>query len=222
MAFTETLLYMNRGSFALLGHVIVFAALFLESLPFVGAFIPGGTIVLLLAGILSKWGFFTLWKVGLVAIAASITIDTFSYLFGRSVSRDFFHRFANKLFVKKAVLEKVGRMVHGHTGKALVFGRLNPVTRSIGPFMVGNEKVHFPKFFLFNVIGGVLWVTMFLFIGYLFGSGLGSIAEMEYFVLWITIAIVSCFYGYYVAVSLKGDNGKNRCKIDKDGLDCKK
>ena len=143
MAFTEILMHMNRSSFALWGHVIVFVALFLESLPFVGALIPGGTIILLLAGILSKWGFFTLWKVGLVAIAASISIDTLNYYLGRRVSRDFFHRCAGKLFVKKSVLERVGRAVHGHTGKALIVGRLNPVTRAIGPFVVGNERVSF-------------------------------------------------------------------------------
>lgn len=209
MAFTEVLLHMNRSSFALWGHVIVFVALFLESLPFVGAFIPGGTIVLLLAGILAKWGFFSLWKVGLVAIAASIAIDTFGYCLGRNVSKDFFHRSANRLLVKKSVLERICKMVHGHTGKALVFGRLNPVTRSIGPFIVGNEKVNFWKFFFFNVVGGVLWVVMFLFVGYLFGGGLESAQEMEHFVLWVTVAIVGCFYGYYVISSLRGGNGNN-------------
>jgi membrane-associated protein len=207
MAFTEVLLHMNRSSFALWGHVIVFVALFLESLPFVGAFIPGGTIILLLAGILSKWGFFTLWKVGLVAIAASISIDTFSYCLGRGVGKDFFHKCAGKCFVKKSVLKRVGKMVRGHTGKALIFGRLNPVTRSIGPFMVGNERVKFWKFFLFNIIGGVLWVIMFLFLGYIFGAGLSGTREMEYFVLLTTVIIVGCFYGYYIFNSLKGRNG---------------
>jgi membrane-associated protein len=212
MAFTEILMHMNRSSFAVWGHLIVFVALFLESLPFIGALIPGGTIVLLLAGILSKWGFFTLWQVALVAIAASISIDTFSYALGRSVNRDFFHKCAGKCFVKKSVLERVGRTVHGHTGKALIFGRLNPVTRSIGPFIVGNERVNFGKFFLFNVIGGILWVIMFLFVGYMFGAGLSGIEEMEHFVLWTTIIIVSCFYGYYVFNSLKGKNGKKSIK----------
>lgn len=210
MAFSEILMHMNRSSFALWGHVIVFVALFLESLPFVGAFIPGGTIILLLAGILAKWGFFVLWKVALVAIAASICIDTFSYCLGRSVGRDFFHRCAGKCFVKKSVLERVGRAVHGHTGKALIFGRLNPVTRATGPFIVGNERVNFWKFFLFNVIGGVLWVVMFIFLGYIFGAGLSGTDEMEHFVLWITIIIVACFYGYYVYLSLKGKNGKKK------------
>ena len=208
MAFTEMLLYMNKSSFALWGHMIVFAALFLESLPFIGALIPGGTVILLFAGILARWGFFTLWKVGLVAIAASISIDTFGYFLGRSVKRDFVHKFAGKLYVKTSVLERISRAVHGHTGKALIFGRLNPVTRSIAPFMVGNEKVDFLKFFVFNVIGGVLWVIMFLFLGYIFGASLSGTAEMEHFVVWTTVLVVGSFYGYYVWSSLKGGRSK--------------
>ena len=164
------------------------------------------------AGVLAKGGFFVLWKVWLVAVVASISIDSFGYVLGRNVNKDFFHRFANRLFVKKSVLERVGRMVHGHTGKSLIIGRLNPVTRSIGPFMVGNEKVGFWKFFFFNVVGGVLWVTMFLFVGYLFGSGLQGAKEMEHFVIWTTIMIVGCFYGYYVFNSLRGGNGNCREK----------
>lgn len=209
MAFSEMLLYMNKDAFALWGHLIVFIALLLESLPFIGAFIPGGTIILLLAGVLAKWKFFVLWKVAIVAVLASISIDTFNYCFGRKVGRDFFHRFANKLFVRRSVLERVSRMAHGHTGKALVFGRLSPVTRSIGPFVVGNEKVGFGKFFFYNVVGGVLWVVMFLGIGYIFGGGLDSIDEMEHFVLWITVGIVGCFYGYYMATSLSSPVDKN-------------
>ena len=212
MAFTEMLLHMNRSSFALWGHVIVFVALFLESLPFVGAFIPGGTIILLLAGILAKWGFFVLWKVALVAIAASISIDTFSYFLGRKIGRDFTHKCAGKLFIRKSVLDRISRAVHGHTGKTLIFGRLNPVTRATGPFMVGTEMVKFSKFFLFNVIGGVLWVVMFLFLGYIFGAGLQGVEEMEHFVLWTTVIIVACFYGYYVFNSLSGKNGNCRFK----------
>jgi len=216
MAFCEILLHMNRDAFAFWGHLVVFVALFLESMPFVGAFIPGGTIILLLAGILARWGYFVLWKVAIVAICASIAIDTFSYCFGRFVGRDFFHKFANRLFVKKSVLERISGMVHGHIGKALVFGRLNPVTRSVGPFIVGNERVRFAKFFFFNVVGGVLWVVMFLFVGYIFGGGLENVDQMEHFVLWTTIAIVGIFYGYYVFSSLRGKSGEAKGRMKKD------
>ncbi|GEM_PF-1510568 len=222
MVFVETLLGMNRSFFAFWGYLIVFLALFIESTPFIGAFIPGGTIVLLLAGVLARFEFFVLWKVAVVAIVASISIDTFSYCFGRFVKKDFFHRFANKLFVRKATLERVGSVVHGHPGKALVFGRLNPVTRSIAPFIVGTERVKFSKFLFFNIIGSILWVVMFLFIGYMFGGNFTGVKEMESFVLWTTIAIVGGFYVYYLFNALRPTNGGTKCEIKKDGIDCKK
>jgi len=127
MVFVESLLGMNRSFFAVWGYVWVFVILFLESVPFFGAFIPGGTILLILSGLLAKFGFFSLWKVLLVAFFASVTIDVSGYVWGRKVDNNFLHKYMKFLLVKKSTLERVGRIVHGHTGKALVLGRLNPV-----------------------------------------------------------------------------------------------
>jgi membrane-associated protein len=220
--FIENILYMNRSFFHLWGYVFVFIALFLESLPFIGAFIPGGAVILLLSGLLARFEFFSLWKVAIVAIVASISIDTFGYMLGRLVNKDFFHRSAKRLFIKKEVLERVGRIVHGHTGKALIFGRINPITRSMAPFIVGTERVNFLRFFIFNVIGGVLWVMMFLFIGYLFGGNFKGVESLESFILWTTVILVGGFYFYFVLTNLRAGKDKTKCTLKKDGLDCKK
>ena len=219
MVFVETLLSLNREFFHFWGYVIVFLALFIESLPFIGAVIPGGTIILLLAGVLTRFGFFNLWEVAIVAIVASVAVDTFGYCLGRYVKRDFFHKYARKLFIKQSTLERVAGIVHGHIGKALMFGRLNPVTRSMGPFIVGTERIKFLKFFFFNVIGAILWVVMFIFIGYIFGGSFGGVGEMESFIVWTTLILVGGFYVYYVFSSFR--NGKTKCEVNKYGIDCK-
>ena len=126
MVFVENLFYMNRAFFGFWGYFFVFAILFLESIPFFGAFIPGGTILLLISGMLAKFGFFSLWKVLLVAFFASVTIDITGYFWGKSVDKNFLHKYVKFLLVRKDTLERVGRLVHGHTGKALVLGRFNP------------------------------------------------------------------------------------------------
>jgi len=221
MVLVENLFYMNRGFFHFWGYFWVFVTLFLESAPFIGALIPGGTIALVLAGLLARLGFFSLWKLAIVAIVASVSIDTLNYTLGRMVKKDFLHRFANKLFVKKETLERVGTIAHGHTGKALILGRVNPVTRAIGPFVIGTEKVGFGKFIFFNIIGGILWVLMLLFIGYIFGGSFHDAGEMEHFVLWVTILLVGGFYGYFLITKLTRKRAA-KCKITKHGLDCKK
>jgi len=216
MVFVEGLLGMNRSFFAVWGYVWVFVILFLESIPFFGAFVPGGTILLLLSGVLVKLGFFSLWKVLVVAFFASVIIDITGYVWGRKVSKDFLRKYMRFILVKKETLEKVGRIVHGHTGKALILGRLNPVTRSIAPFLVGSEDVPFWKFFFWNVVGGALWVTLFIFVGYIFGGSLEVMKAAEIYVVGGTIVIAGGFYLYYIVNLLRQGTDKIKC-ILKDG-----
>jgi len=222
MVFVESLLTMNRSFFAVWGYVWVFAILFLESIPFFGAFIPGGTILLILCGLLVRFGFFSLWKILVVAFFASITIDFVGYTWGRSVDKNFLHKYVRFLLVKKETLESIGRIVHGHAGKSLILGRLNPVTRAIAPFLVGVEDVKFCKFFFWNVIGGALWVTLFVFVGYLFGSSLEAMKVAEIYILGGTVAIAGGFYLYYIVGLLRQGTEKIKCILRNDGLDCKK
>ena len=203
MVFVEGLLGMNRSFFSTWGYILVFVILFVESIPFLGAFIPGGLILLLLVGLVSRFEFFVLWKVILVAISASVLIDTLGYFAGRYKKREFLDKYAKFLLIRKETLDRVGRIIHGHTGKALIFGRLNPVTRSVAPFVVGTEKIGFWKFFLWNVIGGTLWVTLFIFAGYLFGSSIKVIRTAEFYIVIGTVLIAGGFYFYYFFNLLK-------------------
>ena len=210
MALIENLLGMSRDFFVLWGYIVVFLTIFLESLPFIGAFIPGGFITLLLSGFLAKLEFFVLWKIILVAIIASILIDTFGYLLGRFVDRDFFRQHSRILLVKRKTIEKVIRVVHENIGKSLIVGRINPITRSIAPFVVGNERVGFVKFLFYNFLGGVLWVTTFICIGYLFGNSFQVIQDIEKYVWWTIIVLVVGFYICYLGESFKKFFGKDR------------
>ena len=222
MVFVEFLLAMNRSFFSVWGYAWVFAILFLESIPFVGAFIPGGTILLLLCGLLAKFGFFSLWKILVIAFLSSVVIDFVGYIWGRKMDKNFLHKYVRFLLVKKETLERVGQIVHGHTGKALIFGRLNPVTRSIAPFIVGNENVGFWKFFFWNLVGGALWVTLFIFVGYLFGGSLEVMKAAEIYVVGGTVIIAGGFYIYYIVNLLRQGTEKIKCILKRDGIDCKK
>ena len=211
MVFVETLLGMNRDFFAVWGYVWVFTILFLESIPFFGAFIPGGTILLILCGLLVKFGFFSLWKILVVTIVSSVMIDIVGYTWGRHSDRDFFRKYSKFILIKKEVFEKIGDIVHGHTGKSLVLGRLNPVTRAIAPFIVGVEDISFLKFFFWNVVGGTLWATLFIFLGYIFAGSLEVMKTAEVYIIWGTVIIAGGFYLYYIAGLLRRGTDKIKC-----------
>lgn len=198
MVFIESLFGMSREFFGFWGYIVVFFAIFIESFPFLGAFVPGGMIALLACGFLARLGYFALWKVVVVGIFASVAVDIFGYWFGRTRKKGFLHRRSGIFLIKHSTIEKVVRIVHGHTGKSLIGGKINPITRAIAPFVVGNERVSFLKFLFYSIVGSGIWVICFMFLGYVLGSSYEVIAVAERYVLWTSVGLLGMFYAYWV------------------------
>jgi membrane-associated protein len=87
-----------------------------------------------------------------------------------------------------------------HGGKAVIFSRFMPIIRTVAPFVAGVGHMPFGRYSLYNIVGGVTWIIVFLFAGYLLGNipffkehfsliGIGII------VLSIIPAIIAAFKG---------------------------
>jgi len=63
----------------------------------------------------------------------------------------------------KAFFDKYG-------GKAVIFSRFMPIIRTIAPFVAGVGRMSFLRYSLYNIIGGVSWIVLFLFAGYMLGN----------------------------------------------------
>jgi membrane-associated protein len=210
MVFVENLFYMSEEFFGFWGYALVFFAIFVESFPFLGAFVPGGLIALLTCGFLAKLGYFALWKIVIVGTGACIAVDSFGYWLGRNRAKGFLHRRAGIFLVKHATIERVVKIVHGHTGKSLIGGRINPITRSIAPFVVGNERVPFVKFLFFSVIGSLAWVVCFMFLGYVLGNSYEVVVKAEQYILWTGVILLGGFYACWLGNLFKDFFGKRK------------
>ncbi len=188
---------MNREFFSFWGYAVVFVALFLESFPLLGSFVPGGIVILLTSGFLVKLGYFSLWKIILIGVLASVSIDSFGYILGKSRKEGFFCRRSKFLLVKSSTIEKVLKIVNKHTGKSLILGRINPITRAIAPFVVGNERIPFPRFFLFSIVGSLLWVVGFILLGYVLGYNYKMAETTGRYAVKIMFLFLAGFYLYY-------------------------
>ena len=139
---------------------------------------------------------------------------------GRTRSEGFLCRRSKIFLVKRETVERVMRVVHRNIGKSLIFGRMNPITRSIAPFVVGNERVSFLKFGLFSVLGSFIWVVCFMFLGYMLGNSYQMVVVAERYILWTGVVLLGGFYVYYLGNLFKEYFGKNG-KL-KNGDYCKK
>ena len=64
-----------------------------------------------------------------------------------------------------------------HGGKIVFFGRFVAILRTFAAFLSGVNKLPWPRFFLFNALGGVVWATIFGLGGYFLGVAFETYAR---------------------------------------------
>lgn len=166
-------------------YVVLFGIIFAETGFVVTPFLPGDSL-LFVVGTLAGSGFLNIWTAYVAMLAAAILGDTVNYWIGHHIGPKVFARENSRVF-KKAYLEKTREFYEKHGGKTIILARFMPIIRTFAPFVAGVGKMHYQTFLLYNVLGGVLWVTALTFAGYFFG-GLPFIKNnFEFMVIGIVI-----------------------------------
>jgi membrane protein DedA with SNARE-associated domain/membrane-associated phospholipid phosphatase len=151
------------------GYWIIFLFAFIETSPFFGLFIPGQS-VLIVGGFLAKIGILKLTELIFIAALGTIIGDFTGYLLGRRYGFSLFSKYGKYVLLKKEHLDNTKKLVNKHTGKALILGRFNSVTRAVAPFAAGSMDIPFSKFVPFNIISCMMYSIAFIFIGYMLGT----------------------------------------------------
>lgn len=149
-------------------YVMLFLVIFCETGLVVTPFLPGDSL-LFAAGAIAAAGHLDIRVLLLVFGVAAIIGDTVNYLIGR----EFGHRIIQSGRVRVLKPEYVDRtqaFFERHGGKTIILARFFPIVRTVAPFMAGLGEMSLPRFWSFNVIGGLLWVGLFAGTGYLFGN----------------------------------------------------
>jgi len=150
-------------------YAVLFVVIFIETGLVVTPFLPGDSL-LFAAGALAATAAHVLdvkllWI--LMAIAA-ILGDTANYWIGHFVGPKVFTM--NSRLFKREYLERTQAFYEKHGGKTILLARFIPIIRTFAPFVAGVGKMRYGYFITYNVIGGLLWTTLFIFGGYFFGN----------------------------------------------------
>jgi membrane-associated protein len=92
-------------------------------------------------------------------------------------------------FLKVEYLRRTERFFERHGGKTIFLSRYVPIIRTFAPFVAGVGRMHYPRFQLHNCIGGITWVGLFVWGGYLFGNI--PLVKNNFGVVTIIIIVVS-------------------------------
>jgi membrane-associated protein len=155
------------SAYGALTYAVLFVVIFLETGVVVTPFLPGDSL-LFAAGALAARG--SLDRVMLVAAlsAAAVLGDTVNYWIGSLIGPRVFRE--RSRWFRRDYLDRTHRFYETYGGITIVLARFVPIFRTFVPFVAGIGRMTYWRFLVYNVAGGVAWVTMFVLGGYLFGN----------------------------------------------------
>ena len=152
----------------LLVLALVFLLPALEASAFVGVVVPG-EISVILGGVLANQHKLALAAVLVAAIAGAIIGDTIGYWVGKRYGKQLLDKIPNRI-LKPEHVERSQHTIRQFGGRAVFLGRFTAALRALVPGMAGMSRVGYGKFLAWNALGGTLWATAFVVLGYLAGT----------------------------------------------------
>jgi membrane protein DedA with SNARE-associated domain len=149
------------------GYLIVFFGVVLGTMgiPFPSA------AVLLAAGVLVQQGHLGLRGAIVFGALGAIVGNQIGYWIGYQAGRPFVLKWGRHVKLTPERLEWVERLFARHGGKAVFAGRFFSVSRILEALVAGTSRMQWGTFVFYSVLGGVVWATVVVLAGYLFGQG---------------------------------------------------
>jgi membrane-associated protein len=149
-------------------YLIFFLVIFCETGLVVTPFLPGDSLLFAL-GTLAASGSLEIASIFALLSIAAVAGDSTNYTIGKYFG-DVILKHQGKWFLKKEHIDRTHSFYERYGAKTIVIARFVPIIRTFAPFIAGVGKMTYLKFFSYNVVGGLLWVTLFIFGGYFFGN----------------------------------------------------
>lgn len=149
-------------------YFILFLMIFCETGLVVIPFLPGDSLIFA-AGAFAAKKSFNIIILYIMLCFAAVLGDTVNYEIGRFLGKEIFEKEKIR-FIKKENLIKTKDFYERHGGFTIIIARFMPIIRTFAPFVAGIGKMKYLRFISYNAVGGIAWVTLFTFAGYLFGN----------------------------------------------------
>ena len=175
-----------------LGYLLLFAAVFAESLGFVGVFVPG-TAVVVLAGFLAEaWGGpYNIFAFLLLTTLGAFLGSATTYLLGRYYGPPLFSE--KNFYLKRRYLERTQEYFEAHGGSSVFTGQFTGPLRSFIPLVAGMAEMGYGRFFIWTFVASVAWSAAHLGLGYFFGTSWEAVqlwgTRLSLFIILIAIIV---------------------------------
>jgi membrane-associated protein len=181
-------------------YLILFLIIFSETGFVVTPFLPGDSL-LIAAGALVSVGDtgMNIYLLALLLVIAAVTGNAVNYEIGRYLGVKVF-KVENKI-LKLEYYEQTQAFFLKHGAKAIIIGRFLPILRTVVPFVAGIGKLERIRFNYLNLIGGVVWILLFLFAGYFLGRI--EFFKKNFSLIVLIIIVITVLPAIYASIASK-------------------
>ncbi len=170
-------------------YAILFAIIFAETGFVVTPFLPGDSLLFAVGALaaVDTTGTLSAPLLSVALIVAAVLGNSLNYSIGRAIGPRAFS--GNIRFLKVEYLHRTEAFFQRYGGMTVVISRFMPIIRTFAPFVAGIGRMHVGRFQLFNIAGGVSWVLLFIWGGYLFGNI--PVIKQHFGIVTIAIIVIS-------------------------------
>ncbi len=174
LAFVDIILHLDLylgyiiDQFGVWAYLVLFAIIFCETGLVITPFLPGDSLIFV-AGVFAASGSFNLGLVFLTLAGAAILGDSVNYFLGHHFGKRVLKQEKIK-FIKKEHIAETQDFYKKHGSKTVILARFLPILRTFAPFVAGIAQMPYLIFLTYSVLGAIVWVGLFVLIGYFFGN----------------------------------------------------
>lgn len=149
-------------------YAILFLIIFIETGLVVMPFLPGDSLLFATGALAAFTGQLDPVLLIILLFIAAVLGDTLNYHIGNYIGPKVFER--ESKWINKQHLLNTQKFFEKHGGKTIIFARFLPFARTFAPFVAGASSMSYKYFITYNIIGGFLWISSFILLGYFFGN----------------------------------------------------
>lgn len=176
------------------GYWVIAIGIFLECM---GVPFPGET-VLILGGVAASQGHLNLAGVIFLAASGAVMGDNMGYFVGKKFGRKIIKKFEKFPLFHYRHIDRAEKFFKDHGNKTVFIGRFTAILRTYAALFAGIFDMHYPTFFAYNLTGGVLWATIFGFVGFFIGNNLSLIGTIVSDLNLVFLGIVVAFVAWKI------------------------
>ncbi|WML34138.1 DedA family protein [Clostridium sp. OS1-26] len=210
-AFINVILHLDKylnvilQNYGMWTYAIIFLIIFCETGLVITPFLPGDSI-LFATGAIASMGALDIFTLFIIFYIAAVVGDTLNYRIGKKIGKKILEKEDIK-YVNKEYLNKAHRFYERNGSLTIVLGRFIPIIRTFVPFVAGVGEMNYTNFIVYNMAGGFVWVSIFLWGGFFFGN-LPFIKNNFSYVL-VAIIVISLIPAAVTLIQEKRNVGNN-------------